>query len=532
MIGTILLLAERMLYRSIQRGLRSLEPVFLPLGFHTAIKEQTDSMTSNSRNWILPTLADIFFIAVFSAVLLVGTQMLNLDGDLPRHLLMGKYILQTFAVPSTELFIHPYLNQPYVPHEWLTDVLFYMVYSRWSFAGLVVLSALLLAVTFTLLYSRLSTRLDLRLPVLLLIAWGAAATSLNWAVRPHLVSMCILAFWLFWADDVRQGKQTRLWIFPVVMLIWSNLHGEFIVGILVLLAYAVGWAGEYFFDRSRADLTTGKKLWLALVSTTIASLLNPSGAGPWLSVSGFVSNPYLMSRMAEVNPPDFQAPEMRILLALLVVSIVLLSIKRERLALGQGLLLAGFSAMTLLAFRNIHLYGVVAPFVLSETLGGAKHLPIFNKLESSLSKIDNGVRGSVWSVVFALATTWIVILTPQMQALFQLQEPAFPVRAVAWLKNHPQQGNAFNDLNWGGYLELHLWPNHLSFIDSMSDSSGIITRDYETVITLQEGWQDVLQDHNIEWAILPLRGPLAEELSILGWESVYQDQTAIIVVKR
>ena len=57
--------------------------------------------------------------------------MLNLDGDFPRHLLTGKYILENRTVPTTELFIHPYLHRPNVSHssEWLSDVIFYATYS-------------------------------------------------------------------------------------------------------------------------------------------------------------------------------------------------------------------------------------------------------------------------------------------------------------------------------------------------------------------------------------------------------------------
>src|SRR5688500_5787373 len=135
-------------------------------------------MRSDLRLWFLPRILDIFFALFFIAVLALGTQMLNLDGDLPRHLLMGRYMLQSRTVPTTELFIYPYLGQPYVPHEWLTDVMFYLIYSIWNWAGLVLVAALLLATTFTLLYKGLSQRLGFHLPVLILAAWGAIATSI------------------------------------------------------------------------------------------------------------------------------------------------------------------------------------------------------------------------------------------------------------------------------------------------------------------------------------------------------------------
>src|SRR5215216_3820534 len=296
-------------------------------------------MRSNFRLWLIPRTQDLFFVLFFVAVLALGTRMLNLDGDLPRHLLMGKYVLENRTVPTTELFIYPYIGQPYVPHEWLTDVLFYLIYSCWGWAGLVLLAAFLLAITFTLLYRGLADRLQIRLLIMILVAWGAIATSLNWAIRPHLISMCILSLWLMWADDLQRGKKFPVWLFPAVMLLWSNVHGEFIAGILVLAAYAFGWLVEYLFDRPQTELNIGKNIWLAFILSTAASLLNPSGAGPWLSIFGFVNNDYLMSRMVEANAPNFQNPDMLVYFCLLAMSIVLLAIKKTRLSLGQGFLL-------------------------------------------------------------------------------------------------------------------------------------------------------------------------------------------------
>lgn len=489
-------------------------------------------MKSTSQNWLIPRIQDIFFVAIFVAVLSLGNQMLNLDGDLPRHLLMGKYILQNRMIPTTELFVYPYLNQPYVSHEWLTDVLFYLIYSSLGLAGLVALSALLLATTFTILYRNLVNTFNIRLPILILVAWGAAATSLNWAIRPHLVSMLLLAQWLLWTDSLQRRKKVPIWLFPLSMLLWSNLHGEFIAGILVLCAYAFGWVIEYMFDRTNVDLNIGKNLWLALVLSTAASLINPSGIGPWLTLLGFVNNQYLMSRMIEANAPNFQNPEMQILLGLFAASIFLLSVNQTKLSVGKGLLLAGFSAMSLLAIRNIHLYGIVAPFVLAETLGPLRGIPVVDRLESSLQSVEGRGKGFVWVAVAVIGFSSAALVSNRTQSLYQFTEPAFPVQAVAWLESNPHQGNMFNDLNWGGYLGLHLWPHQLAFIDSMADTTGQVTRQYESVITLQGDWQEILKQYNIRLAILPPQWLLTKELISQGWEAAYQDQTAIILVKK
>jgi len=345
--------------------------------------------------------------------------------------------------------------------------------------------------------------------------------------------MFLLAIWLIWADDLWRGENIPLWRFPVFMLVWSNVHGEFIAGILVLLAYSVGWVIDYLLDPANANPIVGRNLWLAFLLSTFASFLNPGGIGPWISILGFVNNQYLMSRMLEANAPNFQMPELRIFFGLLIFSIFLLAIKNKKLSSGQGLLLTGFSAMSLIAVRNIHLYGVVIPFVLVETLGEANNLQgMLKRVEHTLEVIENQIKGIIWPVVIVVVLSVFVITNQTAHKFYQFSLSVFPVQAVDWLEKNPQQGKMFNELNWGGYLAFRLWPKQLTFIDSMADTSGEVTMQYETVITQNENWQTILEKNFVEWAILQNHSPLAQVLeSKYHWRVLYQDDTAVILRK-
>jgi hypothetical protein len=488
-------------------------------------------MTSFSPRRLLPTLQDILFLTIFLSVLLVGQRMLNLDGDLPRHLLMGRVILQNRSVPATEQFIYPYQGQAFTVHEWLTDTIFAIIESYWGLAGIVLLCGLLLAAAFTILYSSLSSRLNLRVPVMVLIIWGAMASSINWAVRPHMVSMLLLAIWLVWSERLSRGEKISLWRFPALMLLWTNLHGEFIAGILVLFAYAFGWLAEYVFNRANTSLATGKNLWLVLFLTLIASVINPSGPGSWMTVFTFVNDSYLMSRMVEVNSPDFHNPDLYAMLGLLCLSVFLLAIKKDRFSTGQAFLLAGFTAMALMATRNVHFYGVVAPFVLAEALLFLRGNPVVERFESTFQSVEGKAQAIPWIGVTAAVLISVFILSGEGQKMYQFSEPAFPVRAVQWLEKNPQQGRMFNDLNWGGYIANHLWPSQLTFVDSMSDSTGQVTRDYEAILTLQDGWQELINKYRINWAIVRPQTPLARALQEKGWRTIYADETSVILKK-
>jgi hypothetical protein len=258
--------------------------------------------------------------------------MLNTDGDLPRHLVTGKYIFETGQLPQTDPFVYPYQNQEFVSQQWLSGVAFYLIYKHAGLSGIVVFSAFLLAGAFLLLYKDLTERLDLRFSIFLLILFGAATTSLSWITRPHLISMLFLAIWLIWADKLRRGENISIWYFPLLMLIWTNLHGEFISGILVLVAYAIGSSiGNLLHDDSKSEV---KRIWLALFLSSLVTVINPGGLKRWSGMLGFMNNQYMMSRMLEANPPNFQIPEMNILLGLIALSIFLLSYNKNSVSIS------------------------------------------------------------------------------------------------------------------------------------------------------------------------------------------------------
>jgi len=479
--------------------------------------------------YLLPRLRDLFFIVLLLAVLVLGPRMLNMDGDLPRHLLMGQLILDTSSVPDTEPFVYPYLGQTYVTHEWLSTVIFAILYKFAGLTGIVIISALLIAGTFLVIFASTSKQYGNLFLILFITAWGAAATSLNWVTRPHLFSMFFLAIWLVLAGRLERGERIPIWWFPVLMVVWSNFHGEFIAGILVLVAFAVGWGITYLFCPETTNMEVGKRTWLALVLSFLASLVNPAGIGSWKTMFGFMNNAYLMSRMTEANSPNFQNADLFILLGLIMFSIFILSIKKNSITVGKALLLAGFTAMSLQAARNVHLYGVVVPFVLAKPISEFSNLRFFNRIESIIRRGEQQLKGLLWPFISAVLVIGFLIVSGIGEQIYQFSPDFFPVDALKWVQEHPPVGNMLNDLNWGGYISFKRWPDDLVFIDSMTDVTGDITYQYETAITLAPGWDEVLEEYQVQWVILPPSYPLSTWLEqSQEWELLYRDDIALV----
>ena len=482
------------------------------------------------KRYLLPRFQDILFFGIFAAALILGPRMLNQDGDLPRHMAIGRYVLQGHLPPVNDIFSHTVPGAPFAPHKWLSGVLFYLAYVIFDERGMVILSAIALATTFTLIYAQSVSRAGLRLPVFLLVGWGAVLTSLHWIVRPHMFTMLLLALWLVLTDKLARGETVKLWYFPVLMLLWNNIHGEYLAGFLVTGAYVAGWVWDFLFDREKASLQTGKRLGIVAGLSVLVTLLNPVSVRAWGTVTGWLGNEYLMSHTDETIPPNFAEPKFLVLLAFLAFSLFLLGMKREKLSTGQAIALAGFSALTMTAARNIHFYGVIAPFLLATTLTGSLGVPLLKRYESFFAEVESRLTGIVWPLLTVILGIFLLIYSPLAQV--ERFSPAyFPVEAVNWLKEHPQDGEMFNPFDWGGYLSFEL-PEKKVFIDSQGDVYGeTFIRKYEQVITLAPGWQEVLKEYNVDWALVNVDWPLAGALAAEGWQEVYRDGTAVVLVR-
>jgi hypothetical protein len=471
---------------------------------------------------------DLLFLIIFAAAMAAGWRTLNNDGDLPRHLLMGQVIVESHSIPRQEMFSYVYEGRPYVAHEWLADVIYYLSYEALGLKGVVLLTALLIASAFFVLYSALSSEFDERVLMLIFVLWGVANTYPYWVARPLLFSIFLLAVWLVLTDRISRGRKVNFWILPGLMILWGNIHAEFVAGFLVLIAYTAGWFWDYFFNRENIDLQVIRKLTGTFVVSLLASLVNPFGWHTWETILSYMGNKYLMSTILETRPPDFSNPSFLTEFLLIIASLLILSFKKGNIRSGQAFLLAGFTVLAMISARNMHLYGVVAPFVL---VGPAMEISesVFRKNGlSTIGQIEKQLKGFVWPMTTVLVT-FILLISGYFGRDYFIDPKLFPVNAVQWLQKNPQSGQMFNDFIWGGYIEWRLWPEQKDFIDSQSDLTGEATRLYLTVANLGNGWQTVLQQYDVRWAILPINSALSRELIKDGWRILYKDSTAIIL---
>src|SRR5512146_888011 len=102
--------------------------------------------------FFLPRIEYILLAAIFWGIIANGPKILNFDGDLPRHILTGNLILQTHRVSTTDIFSFRTIGFPSFPHEWLSQVIFALTYDWLGLDGIVLLTALIVMLTWGIVY--------------------------------------------------------------------------------------------------------------------------------------------------------------------------------------------------------------------------------------------------------------------------------------------------------------------------------------------------------------------------------------------
>ena len=168
----------------------------------------------------------------------------NLDPDFGWHVRAGEYVMQK-GIAKTDPFSYTMPSYPFIDHEWLTNVVMYLVTEHYGYGALAVIFGLLAGGLWLLLVPKRGVLLAL-IPVLM----GAGAWLVRAGVRPQILDWLFLAglLRLVWQEKV--WKKWRWWVVPGFGL-WANLHGGYAIGPAVLGVIIVLKAWE----KKQADRT-------------------------------------------------------------------------------------------------------------------------------------------------------------------------------------------------------------------------------------------------------------------------------------
>ena len=476
-------------------------------------------------NYLFPSIKDAFFVATLLASSIQGHMMLNADGEQWHHITIGTYIAENCTIPTTDIFSHTMYGEILVPHEWLSQLIFSRVHFFAGLNGIVLLISLIIATAFTLTYHQLRKNGTFHLVALMVTTLAAFASSLHWLARPHVVTFLFVAIWTYSLAD----KKSKLWYFPLIMLVWTNTHGAFIVGFAIWLAHITGWIWD--FAHNTTDKATGIRLSIIGASSFVVTLINPTGWNLWKTSVGYYGNQFLVNRTVEYLSPNFHNWSTWPFLIMLAICLFGLSTS-IKLKTYETFLLIGWTILSLYSARNIPIFAIViAPYVAAIIQALVSSSSILNRIDTAIDSVEKNHIGILIPVLAVSVLVTTSIAQKESFSANTFDPDKFPVRAVDWLDSNPQEGKMFNNFIWGGYLLYRTFPEYPVFIDGQTDFYGEgLSREYSQVTRLESGWQDILDKYDVSWVIIQSGHPLIQALeNELSWEIVYQDNTATII---
>jgi hypothetical protein len=490
---------------------------------------------------VFPSRYTVGLIVVLGAVLLVALAPRQ-DTDLWWHLKDGAYIWAHHSVPTADFYTFTFAGHAWVDHEWLSELLLYGAYTLGGHWGPIVLFALIICGTFGLVYARMVTFGVNRILALFVLAAAFVASSPTWGARPQMLTLFFLAVYGVLVERYLQSRDRRfLYALPPLMIVWTNLHGGWVLGFVLLVVTLVGEVANRAFGAENPLAPTELRALAAATGfTLVATFLNPNGAAEVLyPLVWIIPTPYA-NVLNEWVSPDFHQPAFMVFDAMLLALIAALFVSRARVNWTHLLIAVIFTHLALSESRNVAVWSIVVSPVLA--LAVQKAIDTIRPESGAVQLGRGGVplrtqRILNWALLLLVLLLYPVEASKFIggNALTRDERTQFPQGATAYLERHVLPRNTFANYAWGGYLIWRLYPRYRDFIDGRANTlfNVPLLNDYLTASGAGGGWQGVLDRHHVSTVMISPGSPLSEVLTEnRGWRVVYHDVTSVIFVRQ
>lgn len=472
----------------------------------------------------------IYWAAVFLASALCVVYA-DFGYDTLWHIPTGNWILDHWAIPTEDVFSATKLGSPWMAHEWLSEVVFAVVYRAFGWPGVLLLTAASFAIVFALLARFLEARAE---PVrgLILFLVAVTVTAITIKARPQAIAAPILVFWaISVAGAAEQQRAPSLYLLPL-MALWANLHASFIVGL--------GWTALLAMEAitsapgNPARLSAGLRWGAFFLAALLASLITPHGIQGLLFPIEVQRQEVALQFIREWQP--YQVSSLGDPLVVWLLLVIAFS-AMGKLRLGWVRLL-GILALLFLAMRHVrhfYLLGLLSPLLLATPLCGRK----LGRAGGS-SDADEPHAGRSLAGASILSTPLVVLALAGGLAFgaaarskpFHPPEEATAQGAIDFAKGAGLTGPVFNAYGFGATLIFNGLAPFIDgradvygdeFIKAFADATWLTTKNSPTPLF------ELLDQYGIEWTLFPATAePLAGLSMSKDWNRVYEDDYAVI----
>ena len=302
----------------------------------------------------------------------------------------GQDIWQQKQVPTVDTYSHTIRGRPWPNHEWLTDLLFYAAHRAGRMPGLALLCVSLVVFSLALSWRLMAGSFEVRF---LLFALSLTSAAGAWAMRPQLVTMaCFITACCLLATQ-------RLWWLPLHFLIWANLHGAVVLGVIAIGAVIL------------ADTIRTRRIPWRLVAvgglSALTTLATPLGFDLWMLLASYGGGARGQGIEEWMRP---QWPPANLAFWAVVAALIALTLVRLRKMEATEARLTAIAwavlPLALSAVRNVAIFLLIAvPAVSALWAGRAAHR------DRSSTRID---RNPINTAIVAVASVAALLLVGRL----------------------------------------------------------------------------------------------------------------------
>lgn len=449
------------------------------------------------------------------------------DTDFWWHLRVGEDILATHHFPVADPYSFTAAGHPWLAAEWLGDVLFASAERLGGLRAvsilLIVMSAAVILAVYTLATVRSGNPKAAFVATVLLTP--IALPVLNF--RPQMLGFLFLASTLILLERFKKERTAGLWLLPLLILIWENVHGSWVLGLFSLAVYYLGGLTEYrlgnmvmraWTPRERVRLLLIFMLCLAVLPIT------PYGSqlAPYPIVVALSSFPVNLASINEWQPMPFNLFGAKLFLGLVFSLFIAQVLVKPKWRMEE---LALFFFGTMMACLHVRFILIFVPFA----------APLVATL-LSLWMPGYEREKDKYLLNAALMTAVLVAMIHNLPTKTETEQSiaaVYPAGAAEYIRKHQITSRMLNSYGFGGYLE---WAGGVKvFIDGRGEFYEIagVFADYMHISTLKPGALTVLHNYQVDTCLLDRDKPLAVLLEALPeWQSVYADKVSVLFLRR
>ncbi|HEY3217377.1 MAG TPA: hypothetical protein VGK93_12885 [Candidatus Eisenbacteria bacterium] len=530
-------------------------PTLDPPARDTSGSKVRDGWASLAARSIIPSLGNYCLLLVL--VLLVGNSSRFLtDSDTGWHIRTGDWIVDHGRVPHRDVFSYTMAGHEWFAWEWLTDVAMSAIHRVRGLVGIVAASILLLALSYGALFHVMRWRGADAITSFVLTLVAAYTSMIHWLARPHLVSMALMIVWCAIVETYRRTRTRWIYAVPVLIALWANFHGAFVVTFAMLGIYAAGdWLELASRGQGRSLATSRAMSTYGVVGglSAVGALLTPYGFQLYGHLWEFLTDRALLGGIQDFQSPNFHHADGMMIEWLVFLGVVAaVRAARHRRFVESGLVLF-WSHLTLQSERHVALAVIVlVPFIAAElsqgvasvvARAGSWHDPWGSRSVAvrswyqGMMRVDgqlNGLAGYAGLLGFALIAAAGGLGDRWLQGQFDPRR--FPVAAVdamvAENRSTMLGTHLFAHDQYGGYLIYRLYPDIKVFVDGRNDlfARGKVLDDMVAVAGAEPSWAGVLDRYDVGLLLLPVGSPIGQIAQLSNqWKLEYQDRTAQVL---